>query len=67
MQPFDRRNLVGEQTYRGGQGASLVVDVGAETPDALAHEAEVHRTLAVEFLTAAAIEQGQHQGANAFV
>src|SRR2546425_9985123 len=41
VERFERRNARWQQPYAGGQGAALVVNVGPETADRVAHKTEV--------------------------
>ena len=50
VQRFERGNFFGKQTDAARDGAALVMDVGAESPDAFAAEAQVDRLGALQFV-----------------
>ena len=58
MQRFERRNLFRQQADAARDGAALEMNVGAETPDAFAAEAEVHGLVALQFLLCAGVIKG---------
>ena len=64
MQRFERRNPRRQQPYAGRQRPALVMDVHPEAPQVLAHEAQIHRLLLVQFLELPGFEQRQHQAAH---
>ena len=66
VQRFERRNFFRQQADAARDGAALVVNVGAETPDAVAAEAEVDGLVAAEFLRLRGGHQRQQQIARSF-
>ncbi len=61
MERFERRDFFGKHAKAAGDGASLVVDVGAETANAFAAETEVGGFGALQFLRLSLSQQGQQE------
>ena len=64
VQRFESGNFFGQQADASGDGAALMVHVGAKAPDAFAAEAEVDRFGTLEFLRLFDREQRKQQLAN---
>ena len=61
MQRLECGDLRRQQPYGRRQRATLKVDVGAKSPDALAHEAEIARAPCFQLLAARRRQHRQHQ------
>jgi hypothetical protein len=64
VQRFDGGNACRQEADAGRQGATLVVDVGAEASDGIAREAEIHRFFLLQLIVLAGIQQRQDEVAH---